>query len=198
MDSPRIHPADRHGPRVAVKQLDHIVLTVKSIDKSVEFYKDYLGMRHQIFKSANPKHPGEERSVLFCFRPIASNSDTCNSRCLPISLLPITCKALIVTEPNLLTTHNPRHALVFGYGDGIQKINLHEVGKEFEPNAHVATAGSADLCFLTNTPIEAVLNEFKRAGLELLEGGEIVNRTGATGGRLRSVYVRDPDRNLIE
>ncbi|OWK40885.1 VOC family protein [Fimbriiglobus ruber] len=84
-----------------------------------------------------------------------------------------------------------RKALVFGS----QKINLHQAGHEFEPKAAVPTPGSADLCFLTTEPIGRVLDHFRLAGVAVVEGP--VERTGATGP-IRSVYVRDPDGNLIE
>ncbi|GAB7351571.1 hypothetical protein MBLNU459_g2194t1 [Dothideomycetes sp. NU459] len=86
-----------------------------------------------------------------------------------------------------------RHALLFGD----QKINLHLLGNEFEPKAQTVQPGSADLCFLTDRPVDGVLAEFKAQGLEVLEGGGVVDRSGARG-RLRSVYVRDPDGNLVE
>ncbi|KAH8704184.1 Glyoxalase/Bleomycin resistance protein/Dihydroxybiphenyl dioxygenase [Talaromyces proteolyticus] len=86
-----------------------------------------------------------------------------------------------------------RHALLFGS----QKINLHQAGKEFEPKALTALPGTADLCFLTNEDVSAVLSKLVERGIEVLEGGGIVNRTGARSP-LRSVYVRDPDGNLIE
>ena len=86
-----------------------------------------------------------------------------------------------------------RHALLFGS----QKINLHQAGAEFEPKAQNVQPGSADLCFLTADPVEEVLERFKERGVEVLEGGEVVERMGATKG-LRSVYVRDPDGNLVE
>jgi catechol 2,3-dioxygenase-like lactoylglutathione lyase family enzyme len=76
-----------------------------------------------------------------------------------------------------------------------QKINLHEFTKEFEPKAATPKPGSADLCFLTETPLEQVIAELQTHDVELLEGP--VQRTGATGPIL-SVYFRDPDQNLIE
>jgi catechol 2,3-dioxygenase-like lactoylglutathione lyase family enzyme len=84
-----------------------------------------------------------------------------------------------------------RKALAFG----TQKINLHEAGKEFEPKAALPTPGSADLCFLTSAPLEKVMAHLCSLGVPVLEGP--VRRTGATGP-IRSVYVRDPDGNLIE
>ncbi|BCS20887.1 VOC family protein [Aspergillus puulaauensis] len=86
-----------------------------------------------------------------------------------------------------------RHALLFGS----QKINLHESGKEFEPKAQNVQPGSGDLCFLSDESVERVLEYFNSANIDVLEGGKVVERTGARG-RIRSVYVRDPDGNLIE
>ncbi len=84
-----------------------------------------------------------------------------------------------------------RRALAFGS----QKINLHVAGREFEPKAAVATPGSADLCFLTNDPLDEVIKQLQKHDVAILQGP--VPRTGATG-KLMSVYVRDPDGNLIE
>lgn len=84
-----------------------------------------------------------------------------------------------------------RHALHFGE----QKINLHEVDKEFTPRARVATAGSGDLCFLLDTSLSDAEARLKAAGVEIEEGP--VARTGAAGA-LMSLYFRDPDGNLIE
>lgn len=116
--------------------LDHIVLTVRDIDASVQFYTKVMGMELTVFG-------------------------------------------------------NNRKALSFGS----QKINLHQFTKEFEPKAEIPTPGSADLCFLTSTPVNEVISELQRMDVEILEGP--VQRTGATGPIL-SVYFRDPDRNLIE
>ena len=89
---------------------------------------------------------------------------------------------------------------VFGDGRialkcGSQKINLHELGKEFEPKAHKPTPGSADLCFITQTPLDDAMAHVKRCGVIIIEGP--VERTGANGP-IRSFYFRDPDHNLIE
>ena len=92
---------------------------------------------------------------------------------------------------SVVTFGQGRKALLFGR----QKINLHEVGKEFEPKANVPTAGSADFCLITDTPINEVITHLEASGVPLTEGP--VARTGATGA-IRSVYVRDPDQNLIE
>jgi catechol 2,3-dioxygenase-like lactoylglutathione lyase family enzyme len=86
---------------------------------------------------------------------------------------------------------NNRKALRFGS----QKINLHVAGKEFEPKAAFPTPGSADLCFLTSVPLEEVIAHLHQHQIPIIEGP--VEKTGATGTIL-SVYIRDPDNNLIE
>jgi catechol 2,3-dioxygenase-like lactoylglutathione lyase family enzyme len=78
---------------------------------------------------------------------------------------------------------------------GSQKINLHELGKEFEPKAALPTPGSADLCFLTDQPVAELKTKLEAAGLRLIEGP--VKRSGAVSPIL-SLYLRDPDGNLIE
>jgi catechol 2,3-dioxygenase-like lactoylglutathione lyase family enzyme len=91
----------------------------------------------------------------------------------------------------VVTFGNGRKSLKFGD----QKINLHEAGKEVEPKAARPTVGSADLCFITDTPLEKVVDELRESKTAVLSG--IVERTGAVC-RIRSVYLRDPDGNLIE
>jgi catechol 2,3-dioxygenase-like lactoylglutathione lyase family enzyme len=78
---------------------------------------------------------------------------------------------------------------------GSQKINLHEWGKEFEPRAHVAAPGTLDLCFIAAVPLEEVMRRLSAAGVPIIEGP--VRKTGAISP-LTSVYVRDPDLNLVE
>lgn len=78
---------------------------------------------------------------------------------------------------------------------GAQKINLHEAGREFDPKARVPTRGSADFCLLTSAPLSAWIERFDDAGVPIVEGP--VQRSGAEGPIL-SIYVRDPDGNLVE
>ena len=84
-----------------------------------------------------------------------------------------------------------RTALQFGE----QKINLHLAGQEFAPHAQQPMPGSADLCFITETPLPSVIAHLQQCGVTIEEGP--VRRTGARAP-LKSVYVRDPDQNLIE
>jgi catechol 2,3-dioxygenase-like lactoylglutathione lyase family enzyme len=119
-----------------IDHLDHLVLTVKNIAATCEFYVAALGM-------------------------------------------------------DVITFADNRKGLLFGS----QKINLHEMGKEFEPKAHRPTPGSADLCFITSVPLADVIEHLQRYGVKIIEGP--VKRTGAIG-RIESVYFRDPDLNLIE
>ncbi|WP_349957266.1 VOC family protein [Rhizobium sp. ZPR3] len=121
---------------IRIDHLDHLVLTVASIDESCEFYARVLGMGVETF--------GEGRK-----------------------------------------------ALTFG----TQKINLHRAGHEFEPKAERPTPGSADLCFISTTPLDDIITHLQAEGVVIEEGP--VRRTGATGPIL-SVYFRDPDNNLIE
>ena len=119
-----------------IEAIDHIVLTVKDINASCEFYVRALGMR----------------VTSFC---------------------------------------DDRKSLSFG----VQKINLHQYGQEFEPKAKKPTPGSADLCFVTGVPLSEVIEHLRVNGVEILEGP--VQRTGAVGP-IKSVYLRDPDGNLVE
>lgn len=119
-----------------IKNLDHLVLTVANIDKTIEFYTKIMGFEEVTF--------GDNRK-----------------------------------------------ALIFGN----QKINLHQKGHEFEPKAESPTCGSADLCFIAQTNIDDVMEELKQKNVDIIEG--IVDRTGAVG-KIKSVYFRDPDQNLIE
>lgn len=112
----------------------------------------------------------------------------------------------VITTPNLskmihfyvdvlqmkeMTFKEGRKALQFGN----QKINLHELGKEFSPHAKKPTPGSLDLCFLTSIATEEWLNHLKKKKVPIEEGP--VERTGAKGP-IQSIYIRDPDGNLIE
>lgn len=78
---------------------------------------------------------------------------------------------------------------------GNQKINLHIKGKEFEPKADLPTPGSLDLCFIADRPLKDVIEHLKAVNWPIIEGPGM--RTGATS-KINSIYVRDPDQNLIE
>jgi len=78
---------------------------------------------------------------------------------------------------------------------GRQKINLHEAGHEFEPKALAPTPGSGDLCFVTDEPLVHVIARLELVNVPIEEGP--VERTGAVGP-LQSIYIRDPDGNLVE
>jgi catechol 2,3-dioxygenase-like lactoylglutathione lyase family enzyme len=119
-----------------ISHIDHIVLTVKNLDATCEFYNRVLGME-------------------------------------------------------VVTFGDNRKALKFGQ----QKINLHQLGQEFEPKAAHPTSGSMDLCLITDTPLEQVTSHLQQKGVPIEEG--IVQRTGAMGA-IASLYIRDPDGNLIE
>jgi catechol 2,3-dioxygenase-like lactoylglutathione lyase family enzyme len=84
-----------------------------------------------------------------------------------------------------------RMALKFGK----QKINLHEKGKEFEPKATLAAPGTLDVCFIASVPLKDVIARLAACNVPIIEGP--VMKTGAQGP-IRSVYVRDPDGNLVE
>ena len=84
-----------------------------------------------------------------------------------------------------------RQAVVFGN----QKINFHESGKEFDPKALRPIPGSADICFVARDPLTKIISHLDDCDVKIIEGP--VERTGAMGP-MTSIYIRDPDQNLIE
>ena len=84
-----------------------------------------------------------------------------------------------------------RRALAFGD----QKLNLHQAGREFEPKALRPTPGAIDLCLVTDVPLDQVAAHLRSESVAIEHGP--VDKVGARGP-LRSLYVRDPDGNLIE
>lgn len=119
-----------------IRALDHLVLTVRDLDATIDFYTRHLGLQAMEFGDG-------------------------------------------------------RQALHFG----AQKINLHTLGAAIEPHAVVPQPGSADLCFLTDEPIDDITARLRQNGVDVFLGP--VPRTGASG-RLTSIYLRDPDGNLVE
>ena len=115
---------------------------------------------------------------------------------LTVASIPATVafyQAALGMQPEQFNTADgeTRWALRFGAA----KINLHQAGAEFEPKAGHATPGSADLCLLTETPLADWINHLGEQGVAIEEGP--VSRTGARFA-LTSIYLRDPDQNLIE
>lgn len=86
-----------------------------------------------------------------------------------------------------------RHSLLFGQ----QKIDIQQVGEEYRPKSSAFVPGTADLCFLTDEDVAVLLDRFKQHGIKVLEGEQPARSMGAKGP-LRSVYIRDPDGNLLE
>lgn len=112
---------------------------------------------------------------------------------------------MLTTSAEAATTHFYVNVLgmtleMFGAGRkafrfGNQKINLHIKGHEVEPKAHLPVPGSLDLCFIAAIPLDQVIEKLGSNAVKIEQGP--VERTGAVG-RIRSVYVRDPELNLIE
>ena len=121
--------------------IDHIVLTINDMEKTISFYRDVLGMTVKEFQTVGG---GEMRKSL---------------------------------------------------SFGNQKINLHHVKSPFKPHAKNPLSGTTDICFLSSKPLEKWESIFLNNGIEIEDGP--VKKTGATGP-IMSLYIRDPDKNLIE
>jgi catechol 2,3-dioxygenase-like lactoylglutathione lyase family enzyme len=91
----------------------------------------------------------------------------------------------------VVTFGQGRKALTFGN----QKINLHVQGHELKPSALKAGVGTADLCFITDTPLREVVEHLRHVGIT--PETDVMERTGALGP-MRSIFLRDPDGNLLE
>ncbi|MEO0912385.1 MAG: VOC family protein [Pseudomonadota bacterium] len=99
--------------------------------------------------------------------------------------------ALGMTHERFPVKGEERHALIFAS----HKINLHRAGAEFLPHASAPVPGSADLCLLTEAPLAEWVAHLAGLGIAIEEGP--VPRTGARGP-ITSIYLRDPDGNLLE
>lgn len=120
------------------------------------------------------------------------NIDSLDHLVLTVADIDRTCAFYAkVLGMEVVTFGNSRKALSFG----MQKINLHQHGNEFEPKAQAPTPGSADLCFITTVPLTDVIAHLAACGVEVIAGP--VERTGARGPMV-SIYFRDPDMNLLE
>jgi catechol 2,3-dioxygenase-like lactoylglutathione lyase family enzyme len=100
-------------------------------------------------------------------------------------------RVLGMTLESFISNGITRQALKFGD----QKINIHVRGKEFEPKAHLPVSGSLDLCFIASVPLDEVIAHLGVQKWPIIEGPG--PRTGANG-KIRSIYMRDPDLNLVE
>lgn len=124
-----------------IEALDHIVLTVRDVRATCDFYARVLGLRISLH---------EDPTKTFHFAQMYF---------------------------------------------GTQKINLHQAGHEFEPKALLPTPGSGDLCFITTATPDEIVEHLRARNVAVVEGP--VPRTGARGP-MTSVYLRDPDQNLVE
>lgn len=102
-------------------------------------------------------------------------------------------RALGMRETRFTPPGKTDERVALSYGN--QKINLHQQGREFDPKAKAPTPGGADLCFIASWTLQDVIAHLKGEGVAIIDGP--VQRTGATGP-IMSVYIRDPDGNLIE
>ena len=125
-----------------LEKIDHVVITVKDLDKTIDFYTNILGMRLEKFSST-------------------------------------------------INNNQMRYAVSFGS----QKINIHEEKKPFKPNALNPYSGSMDICFISKNKINDWIHHLVKKGINIEIGPE--RKTGALGPIL-SIYIRDPDFNLIE
>lgn len=125
----------------SIRSIDHIVITVNDINKTVNFYTEVMNMKLEIYTAKNDN----TKRISFSF--------------------------------------------------GNQKINIHSYAKPHKEHAKIPTPGSADICFLTNSPIKDWVKYLSMKGINIIEGP--VERNGANG-QILSIYVRDPDGNLIE
>jgi catechol 2,3-dioxygenase-like lactoylglutathione lyase family enzyme len=103
------------------------------------------------------------------------------------------CRVLGMAVETFVGGNPPEERRAFRFGD--LKITLHVKGKDFEPKAPAPTPGALDLCFISPLPLEVGVARKQRCQWPIIEGP--VLRAGAIG-RIRSIYLRDPDLSLIE